>query len=400
MRILMVTDWNRGQGGAEAYIGWLRAGLRNAGEQVQLLTSSAGSAAGGTAEHVAFGTERVIAQAFLQIANPFATRAVRRAVNSFRPELVFINMFAHHLSPAIFQAVGDLPIVLAVSDYKCVCPIGSKLLPNGIICTDQAGWVCCKGGCVSVPHWLRDQPRYALLRLGIARAVKVLACSEWMRQELELAGIQSSVLELPVPAPGPGFVRQKSLHPTFFFSGRLDREKGVEHLLRAFAMVLTRHPQATLRVAGKGPERIHLEQVSRDLSLDGHVHFLGWLEPPDIERELSIAWALVAPSLWAEPLGLVALEGIVRGVPVVATASGGFAETVSEGITGLLVPNGDIKALAGALEKVAAGMFADGIAREVVEEFRKRCDMEAHIADVRRVFGEAVVSRGSGELPT
>ena len=58
MRILLVTDWNRGRGGAEAYATWLRQGLREAGDDACLLTSSAGTAADGTADFVAFGTHR------------------------------------------------------------------------------------------------------------------------------------------------------------------------------------------------------------------------------------------------------------------------------------------------------------------------------------------------------
>ena len=50
MRVLLITDWNQGHGGAEAYLSWLRSGLTAAGDDVRLLTSSAGSAAGGTAE--------------------------------------------------------------------------------------------------------------------------------------------------------------------------------------------------------------------------------------------------------------------------------------------------------------------------------------------------------------
>jgi len=177
MRVLIVTDWNRGQGGAEAYIGWLRAGLIDAGDQVRLLTSSAGSAADGTAEYVAYGTERAAAQVFLQIANPFAVRSIRRAVREFRPDVAFVNMFAHHLSPVIFHAMGDVPIVLAVSDYKCVCPIGSKLRPDDSICASPAGWVCHEAGCVNLAHWIRDQPRYALIRSAVDRAARAVNLS-------------------------------------------------------------------------------------------------------------------------------------------------------------------------------------------------------------------------------
>ena len=188
MRILLATDWNRGRGGAEAYITALRDGLRAAGDEVRLLTSSAGTAGDGTAEYVAYGTDRVAAQAFLQVANPFAVAGVRRAVHEFRPDVALVNMFAHHLSPAALLALRGVPTVLLVSDYKCVCPIGSKLLPDGSICGSLAGLVCWRSGCVSALHWLRDQPRYALIRSGLRHVARVVACSAWVRDELARHG--------------------------------------------------------------------------------------------------------------------------------------------------------------------------------------------------------------------
>ena len=390
----MVTDWNRGQGGAEAYIGWLRSGLRQAGDEVQLLTNSAGSAGDGTADYVAYGTERVAAQALLQIANPFAVRAVRQAIRVFRPEVAFVNMFAHHLSPAIFHAMRDVPVVLLVSDYKCVCPIGSKLLPDDSICTVRAGWVCHTAGCVSLPHWLRDQPRYALIRSAVGSAARVVTCSECVRSELQRSGIDSECIYLPVSQPGPGYARSPTPDPRILFVGRLDREKGVEQLLLAFARVSSANSRATLRIAGRGPERGRLEALARDLRVERQVAFLGWLEPAEVERELSAAWVLAAPSLWAEPLGLVALEAIVRGVPVVASTIGGFAETVEEGLSGMLVPNGDVAALADRLIAILdRRLFARGIREEVVRRVSDRHDMTRHIVRMRSIFSDVVSAR-------
>ncbi len=391
----MITDWNRGQGGAEAYMSWMRSGLTHAGDEVRLLTSSAGSAADGTADYVAYGTDRPTAQAFLQIVNPFAMRTVRKAVGSFRPDVAYVNMFAHHLSPAIFPALGNIPVVLAISDYKCICPIGSRLWPDMSVCTVRAGWVCHQSGCVSVPHWIRDRPRYGLLRLGVARAARVVACSEWVRRELAREGIDSECMLLPVPRPGTDYLRIPSPEPSVFFCGRLDIEKGVDRLLRAFAQVLVSNANAVLRIAGRGPERSRLEALARELGILPNVVFLGWLAPSQVEHELSSAWVLVAPSLWAEPLGLVALEAIVRGVPVVASELGGFAETVEEGISGMLVPNGDVDALARALTAIVSRQaFTNGIPDDVVRRVSDRHEVASHVTRIRAILSEAATGVG------
>jgi len=390
VRVLIVTDWNRGQGGAEAYVCWLRDGLRKGGDEVRLMTSSAGSAGDGKAEYVSYGTENMAAQTFLQIVNPFAVSSVRRALREFKPQVVFVNMFAHHLSPAILHSFGHVPIVLSVSDYKCICPIGSKLRPDGSLCGTPAGWVCHEAGCVSLPHWIRDRPRYSLLKSGLTRAARVVSCSDWVHRELKLSGIESERVHLPIPQPGKGYIHRRSPDPRVFYCGRLDIEKGVDCLIKAFAVAAADAPRAKLRIAGRGPERTRLEALAREAGAERSIEFLGWIEPEDVERELSSAWLLVAPSLWAEPLGLVALEAIVRGVPVLASVSGGFAETVEEGVTGMLVPNGDIEALANGIHGVITEkQFPRGVSQDAAGAVGARHDMEAHITRMQAIFREA-----------
>jgi len=391
MRILLVIDWNRGRGGAEAHMVRLRDGLRAAGDEVRLLTSSAGTAGDGTAEYVAYGTERVAAQAFLQIANPFAAACVRRAVREFRPDVVVVNMFAHHLSPSALFALRGVATVLLVTDYKCVCPIGSKLLPDGALCEENAGLVCWRNGCVNGLHWLRDQPRYLRIRSGLRGVARVVACSAWVRDELARNGIDSEVVRLPVPhAQGALFHRRPASDAVFLFVGRLDREKGVALLLRAFARVRDRFASARLRIAGHGPLREHLEGIARARGVAHAVEFCGWLSAEAVEQQLTDAWALVVPSLWAEPLGLVAVEAVTHGVPVVASALGGLAEVVEDGVSGLLFPNNDEDALVDRLSSIASGdVFTDRtLPANVVARATDAFGIERHIARMQDIFAE------------
>jgi glycosyltransferase involved in cell wall biosynthesis len=392
MRILQVTDWNRGRGGAEAYALWLRQSLRAEGHDARLLTSSAGSAADGTADFVALGSEQIVAQTFLQIFNPFAFATVRRALQAFEPDVTCVNMFAHHLSPAVLQALGNTPLVLLVSDYKCICPIGSKLLPDGSLCHVQAGWVCSRAGCVSLPHWVRDQVRYAYLHSAMRGVCRVLACSAWVQGELTQAGISSEVLHWPVPSPAAAFVRTPCEHPVFLFCGRLDVEKGGALMLRAFARLHAENQAVHLRVVGQGPERANLERLAASLGVGDAVVFLGWLSPPEIEQHLRDAWCSLVPSLWAEPFGLVAVEAIVHGVPVIASSSGGLREIVEHGVSGMLFPNNDEAALTDCLRAIAHGrMFPiHTLPDEVIQRAMETFSMKRHISRLRQIFAEVV----------
>jgi glycosyltransferase involved in cell wall biosynthesis len=389
MRVLLITDWTANEGGIEAYVTRASDGLQDAGHEVRLLTSSVGSAARGTADYVALGTDNAAAQILLQIANPFALARVRTALRDFRPDVVQVNMFEKYLSPAIFQALRGVPTVALVHYSKPVCPTALKLLPDGSLCQVASGLVCWRSHCVGLVEWLRDQPRYALIRSGLAQAERVLACSRWMVEQLRLNGIAADPIPLPVPAPEPGYVRAPSREPTFLYCGRLNWEKGVDLLLHAFARVLAERPAARLRIQGGGPRQAALEALAERLGIRRAVRFDGRTSFGEVEMALSQAWALVAPSLWPEPLGLTAIEAITRGVPAIASASGGFAETVEHGVSGYLVPNGDQQALVECLIcAVDGGPLA--VPDDLVQALRRRHDPTHHTALLTTIFREAV----------
>ncbi|MGH7177828.1 MAG: glycosyltransferase family 4 protein [Tepidisphaeraceae bacterium] len=390
MRVLLITDWLAAHGGVEAYTSWLRAGLQAAGDDVRLLTSSAGSADSGSADFVAWGTNHVAAQTVLQVVNPFAMARVREAVLLFHPDVALVNMFTLHLSPAIMRPLRDVPTVISLHEYKVICPIGSKLLPDGKLCTQRAGLVCWRNGCVGSLHWLRDQARYAMIRSALGEAARILACSAWLKGELAANEIQAQHVVLPVPAPRDSFRRVPGGHPTFVFCGGLRVEKGVSLLLRAFARLHAEMPSARLRIVGDGAQRWNLERLCTELGLANAVTFMGQLSPLAVEQQLVDAWALVAPSLWAEPLGLSALEAIVRGVPVIASSAGGFSETVEPGVSGLLFPNGDENALLVHLRAIASGRAfpTHSLDADVVGRVTEKHRIDRHIARIRAIFAE------------
>ena len=111
MRVLLVTDWMSNPGGVELYVGWLRDGLRAAGDDVRLLTSSVATPSRDGADYVAYGSERLAAQALLQIVNPFAAARLRTARREFRPDVVHLFMIEHQPVAGRLGALGPTPSV-------------------------------------------------------------------------------------------------------------------------------------------------------------------------------------------------------------------------------------------------------------------------------------------------
>jgi hypothetical protein len=390
MRVLMMLDWNRGSGGAEIYASALYDGLREAGDEVRLLTSNVGTAGDGRADYVTFGTESKAAQIFLQVVNPFAVATVLRILRDFPPERgldqhVRTSSLTRGIAGAGRSAKGIDGLGLQV-----LCPMGSKLMPDGSQCTVQSGWMCCSEGCVSLPHWLRDQPRYALIRSAVRGVTRVIACSSWVRGLLAEEQIHAEVSLVPSPSPGLNFQRRPSPEPKFLFAGRLEREKGVDLLLRAFARLHQERTAARICIAGRGNQQERLKTLASDLGLEQAVHFPGWLSLEQLEDHFVEAWASVVPSLWAEPQGLVAVEAILRGVPVLASSAGGLAEVIDHGRSGLLFPAGDENALLECLQAVASGAAFPNhvLPAEVVRDVAERFRFSRHIHRMREIFKE------------
>lgn len=134
------------------------------------------------------------------------------------------------------------------------------------------------------------------------------------------------------------------------FLGRLVSEKGIDLLLEALALLRSRHLTPRLTIVGSGPELSPLEEMAERLGVCEQVIFAGPkrnAELVDLLREHEI---LVIPSRYDEPFGVVALEGIASGCAVVGSSGGGLPEAI--GPCGITFPNGDVGALADALEKL------------------------------------------------
>jgi glycosyltransferase involved in cell wall biosynthesis len=161
--------------------------------------------------------------------------------------------------------------------------------------------------------------------------------------------------------------------PTLVFAGRIVPQKALGVALRAVA----RNDGVALLLAGDGPERAKVEALAREVDLHGRARFLGARPRAAVFELLRAADASLLSSDW-ESFGLVVVEALAVGTPVVAATAGGVGEVLDDGRNGLLVPAGDVDALADAI----ARFFADG-------ELRTRLRAAA-TESVRRLAPDAI----------
>ncbi len=160
---------------------------------------------------------------------------------------------------------------------------------------------------------------------------------------------------LPPPPDEPGsFAARAGVDGPFaLFVGRLASNKGLLDLLDAFAIVAREHPAARLVIVGEdGGMRSAVESRIRSAGLERSVRLLGHL---DDDRLLAAAYreaaVTVLPSEY-EAFGLVLLESLAQGTPVIASRVGGIPEVVDDGRAGLLVPPGSVPELSGAIRRL------------------------------------------------
>jgi len=212
---------------------------------------------------------------------------------------------------------------------------------------------------VGTRHQLRPIAMPGLKRPFLARFQAMIAVSEAVRDGLIASGLPARRLvtvlngvRRPEQLESPSALRrQLNLDddggPVVGFVGRLCPTKGLPDLFWALSLLRGRWPGLRLVLLGEGACEAQLRELADHLSLD--VRFCGYRE--EAARYMPAFDLLAVPSQ-AEPFGLVTLEAMARGVPVVATWSGGSREIVRDGVDGLLVPPGDPEALAAALHRL------------------------------------------------
>ncbi|MEP7013319.1 MAG: glycosyltransferase family 4 protein [Acidobacteriota bacterium] len=202
-------------------------------------------------------------------------------------------------------------------------------------------WYCRTDGRIA---W-QDRLKRRLLR----RAAASIAVSRAMADDLH--PVRSIVIANPYDEgtfhPYPEIPRTKDLVAV----GRLVSDKGFDLLLEALAFLAqTEGLTPRLTLIGGGPERPRLVAQAAALGLTHRIELTGTLPPGEIARRLAEHRFLVVPSRYAEPFGLVALEGIACGCAVIGSSRGGLPEAI--GPCGRTFPNGDAGALAGLLAEL------------------------------------------------
>ncbi|MEO8193938.1 MAG: glycosyltransferase family 4 protein [Gemmatimonadales bacterium] len=188
-----------------------------------------------------------------------------------------------------------------------------------------------------------------MFRRVLRKSARVTAVSSWLASEtVTLTSVPTPVVA-PMPVATERFIPgSRRDERRFLFAGRLNRQKGLDHLLRAFAVMRN---SAMLDVVGDGSDAASLRLLASQLGISDRIKWWGQLPQDQLLRVYQEATAVVVPSV-DEGLGLVAAEAMLCETPVIAFRSGGLIDIVQHDRTGMLVTPGMTAELAAAMDSV------------------------------------------------
>jgi glycosyltransferase involved in cell wall biosynthesis len=292
-----------------------------------------------------------------QLFNRRASTSARLGeVMSLRPEIVHFHQFA---DPELLTAMRrTAPVLISAHEYVA-CTSGVYFFAPGEECTRAHGLGCVPNlmarGCAHtsqlrhprhLPHSYRKATRTvdALNRCDLA-----ISYSGAVDRHLAANGVTPRrvipLFSTLVPKRGSGHADRRRV----VFAGRVVALKGIDVLIRAAVSV-----DAEFVICGSGRGLDRVRRLAQRLGVEARVRFTGWLAPGQLADELANASVVVLPSLWPEPFGLVGIEALASGRPVIASSTGGIPDWLEDGVTGLSVPPGDELALVRALDELLA----------------------------------------------
>ena len=360
MKILMVNKFLYSRGGCETYMLKLAEELKAKGHQVEFFgmydeKNTVGNTAGQYTTNMDFhskGLARLL-YPFKIIYSTEAARKIGKVLDDFKPDIVHMNNINFQLTPSIIYAIKkrNIPLVQTVHDYQMICPNHLLYSFNEVKpcerCINGSKMNCLKYSCIhdsKIKSLLGVIEAKLYTMLKTYKKVDLYVCpSKFLENKLLSASdvyvgktfaIHNFIEKKSVPQ------RLESEKPYVAFASRLSKEKGVELLAQAAKLL----PNYSFAVAGNGPGDECLKNIP-------NVTMKGFLSGDELNSFVANARVMILPSVWYENCPLNILETHSFGVPVITMNSGGMAELVEDGKTGVLVNEPTAEAIAAAIKK-------------------------------------------------
>lgn len=392
MKILMVHDISHMYGGGESYIINIRKKLEEEGHKVRVAAAKTGDDQQQIADYFLKSYEGRISSRLSRIINLKAYFQMKKITKEFKPDIIHIHSLFYRLSPFILGALKKYPIVVTVHNYVWFCGNGVKYYQDNFeICNQKFGSNCYKRKCLKKNEYFLQKILRFFNKIYFKNINYFITCSSYGYKLVKQNSFNNVKMLLHGIDVKDNSFQKLSNEKNFLFIGRLEKEKGVDYLIRAFAY-FKNEKGIKLFIAGDGPEKNNLINLSRNLKVK-NVFFLGKISREEIKKYYSESIATVVPSIWPENSPIVIYESLSYGRPVIGTVVGGIPDLVKNKKNGLLIKRKDAEAIFNAMNYLINNKnIRESLSINARKFAEDKINIDIHIKKLVNIYYESINS--------
>lgn len=402
MKILLVNKFHYLKGGSEKYYFDLAKLLQEHGHEVAFFSmQDEKNIKTGCKEYFVENSDmnsKNIFKALDVIYSRKNKKAMEKALDDFKPDIVHLNNFQRQLSASIIKPIKkkNIPIVFTAHDLQAICPAIVMLDSQRQICEKclNGKYInCVKNKCIKNSGLKSilgavEAKYYRYKKIYINKIYKIITPSEFYKLKLIQDGIPENNIEAihnfidmdnyNVEVEDDGYA---------FYFGRLIKEKGIFTLLEAFKGLKDKK----LLIAGDGPDLEKIKEYLNKNNMQENVKLLGYIDSDKVKEYVRKSRFIIVPSIWYENCPYSVLETLAIGKPIIGSNLGGIPELVKNNESGLIYTYNKPKELQEKMRVLFENKeLADELGKNAKQIAKKEYSKESYYNKIINIYEGAV----------
>ncbi|MCQ8894115.1 MAG: glycosyltransferase family 4 protein [Methanolinea sp.] len=401
MRILLIHSYYERFGGGEVYVQSFIRLLQDHGHEIYFFSFSNDKESEEENHLIMRDRFQVKNKNFLSLFfryflrfyfDPFVAFKLRQWIRKVKPDIIHIHANDRFGISVLIALINiGIPVIQTVHAYTIVCMSTLSRRPSDKMCNESHGVRCLAFHCLPLGKFFAIIPSYAIKWALTKRIVnKMIVANPQIQKRLNECGYGKTILiEHFVDIPRE-YLEKIPIEKGFLLCvGRLTWEKGFQYVIRAMVKVKEKAPYTTLHICGNGPYEENLKELVHELSLDDSVFFHGHLDSLNLKEFYKKSNIIIFPSLCLEICGLVNLEALSYGKPLIISNVSGVEELFQGKKVGFFVDPKDCESFSHSILKILLdeNLFLE-MGRNAYEMYREKFNPDAHYQKIMSLYKE------------